>query len=124
MKSGSDYEAHRVLYLAVLGLPTAAFAGGFEFPDNGTEALGRGATFTAKADSPLAIEYNVGGLAQQRGTRLLFDSNLVFQNFKFQRAGTYPVENDVHGDAAAVQRRSPTRGPEPGRARSTRRSSA
>jgi long-subunit fatty acid transport protein len=76
--------------LAVCGLPTAAFAGGFEFPGNGTEALGRGATFTAKADSPLALEYNLGGLAKQRGTRVLFDSNLTFQTYEFTRAGVYP----------------------------------
>src|SRR6476660_7196136 len=85
---------HRIAILvALLGLPSVAFAGGFEFPDNGTEALGRGATFTAKADSPLALEYNIGGLAKQRGTKLLFDSNLVIQDFTFQRAGNYPVEN-------------------------------
>ncbi len=34
---------------SVLTLPSVAHAGGFEFPDNGTEALGRGAAFTAKA---------------------------------------------------------------------------
>lgn len=85
------------IVLALVGLPTAAFAGGFEFPDNGTEALGRGATFTAKADSPLAIEYNVAGLAKQRGTKLLFDSNLVFQDFTFQRAGGYPIESGPSG---------------------------
>ena len=85
------------LVLALTALPTAAFAGGFEFPDNGTEALGRGATFTAKADSPLAIEYNLAGLATQRGTRLLFDSNLVFQDFTFQRAGGYPIESGPSG---------------------------
>ncbi|MCU1282808.1 MAG: Long-chain fatty acid transport protein, partial [bacterium] len=76
------------IVLAVLGLPTAAFAGGFEIPDNGTEALGRGGTFTAKADSPLAIQYNVAGLAKQRGTNLLFDSNIVIQDYEFTRAGS------------------------------------
>lgn len=76
--------------LVALAIPAAAHAGGFEFPDNGTEALGRGAAFTAKADDPTAIEYNVAGLARQRGTRLLFDSNLVFNRYEFQRAGTYP----------------------------------
>jgi long-subunit fatty acid transport protein len=96
MKNGAIMKRTAII-LAMLGLPTAAFAGGFEFPDNGTEALGRGATFTAKADSPLAIEYNLGGLAKQRGTKLLFDSNLVFQNFTFTRAGTFPVENGASG---------------------------
>ncbi len=68
-------------------LPRAGHAGGFEFGANGTEALGRGGAFTAKADSPLALEYNVAGLGQMRGTRMLFDSNLIFSNYTFARAG-------------------------------------
>ena len=81
----------RVIAVALaVGLPSVVWAGGFEFPDNGTEALGRGGAFTAKADSPLAIQYNLGGLARQRGTKLLFDSNLVFNTYEFTRAGTYP----------------------------------
>jgi long-subunit fatty acid transport protein len=84
----------RVLALAALtalaALPTAAWAGGFEFPDNGTEALGRGGAFVAKADSPLALEYNVAGLARQRGTRVLIDSNLSFHTYEFTRLGVYP----------------------------------
>ncbi|HRI54731.1 MAG TPA: outer membrane protein transport protein [Pseudomonadota bacterium] len=77
----------------------AAHAGGFELPANGTEALGRGGAFTAKADSPLALEYNVGGLAQLRGTRVLFDNNLYFSEYSFQRAGgdsigAYPLVRD------------------------------
>ena len=75
---------------AAAAIPSAAYAGGFDFPDNGTEALGRGGAFTAKADDPTAIEYNIAGLAQQRGWRLLFDSNLVFNTYTFQRAGSYP----------------------------------
>src|SRR6185369_8597989 len=76
--------------LLLITLPTRAFAGGLEFPGTGTEPLGRGAAFTAKADDPTAVEYNVAGLARQRGTRLLFDANLVFSSFDFQRAGRYP----------------------------------
>jgi hypothetical protein len=68
-------------------LPGFARAGGFELGANGTEALGRGGAFTAKADSPLALEYNVAGFGQQRGTRMLFDSNLIFSTYTFQRAG-------------------------------------
>lgn len=76
--------------------PSFAWAGGFEFPDNGTEALGRGGAFTAKADNGLAIEYNVAGLARQRGTHLLFDANLSFHTYEFQRSGVYPGNS---GDA-------------------------
>jgi len=71
-------------------LPAIASAGGLEFPANGTEALGRGGAFTAKADDGTAFEYNVAGFARQRGTRLMLDLNLVFSTLEFQRAGVYP----------------------------------
>lgn len=88
-RSPAPFEAVPVaasLLLAGL-VPGTAAAGGFEMGANGTEALGRAGAFTAKADSPLALEYNVAGLAQQRGTRVLFDSNLFFSDYRFQRAG-------------------------------------
>lgn len=84
-------SAPRLALFGMLGLSLAAGsarAGGFEMGANGTEALGRGGAFTAKADSPLALEYNVSGLAAQRGTRMLFDSNLLFGEYRFQRAGS------------------------------------
>lgn len=68
-------------------LSSAAWAGGFELGANGTEALGRGGAFAAKADSPLALDYNVAGLAQLRGTRVVFDNNLFFSQYRFARAG-------------------------------------
>ena len=79
-----------LLVLAVLGWPSRASASGFEIPDNGTQALGRGGAFTARADDGTALEYNVAGLAGQRGTRLLLDSNLWFSSYSFQRTGAYP----------------------------------
>jgi long-chain fatty acid transport protein len=85
------------LAAAAAACPTAAFAGGFEFPANGTEALGRGGAFTAKADDATALEYNVAGLARQRGTRVMFDSNLVFNSMSFQRLGTYPDSTGMMG---------------------------
>lgn len=71
-----------------LGGSGRARAGGFEMPANGTEALGRGGAFTARADTPLALEYNVAGLGGQRGTRMVFDNNLFFGQYRFQRAGS------------------------------------
>ena len=77
--------------LLTLTLATSrARAGGFETPDNGTEALGRGGAFVAKADDGTAIEYNIAGLARQRGTRITLDGNFVLSDIAFTRAGSYP----------------------------------
>lgn len=67
-----------------------AHAGGFEVPDNGAQALGRGAAFVAKADDGTAIYYNPAGLARQRGTRLFAGGNLFLHSYEFQRAGSFP----------------------------------
>ena len=40
----------RKYLLLILSLMTIALAGGFEYPGNGTEAVGRGTAFVAKAD--------------------------------------------------------------------------
>ena len=77
------------LALSALLAGAEARAGGFEVPDNGAEALGRGGAFVAKADDPTAIQYNPAGLAGQRGTRLLFDGKLVNAPYSFQRFGSY-----------------------------------
>jgi len=85
--------------VSVAGLRTErAHAGGFEAPGIGTEAMGRGGAFTAKADDGSALEYNIAGFARQRGTRLLLDLKLVINTYSFQRAGSYPVENDAGGN--------------------------
>ena len=76
--------------LAVLTAPRTARAGGFEIPDNGTEALGRGGAFVAKADDPTAIDYNPAGLAGQRGTRVLVDGHIISSSYGFKRYGAFP----------------------------------
>lgn len=78
------------IIVAITSFASLAWAGGFEFPDNGTEALGRGGAFTAKADDATAFQYNVAGFARQRGTRLLLDANIVFDDYEFQRSGVFP----------------------------------
>ncbi|MGH7297601.1 MAG: hypothetical protein ACRELB_21870, partial [Polyangiaceae bacterium] len=78
------------LALALGAIAAPAAAGGFEIPDNGTEALGRGGAFVAKADDPTAIDYNPAGLAGQRGTRVLLDGHVIGSSYAFQRFGTYP----------------------------------
>lgn len=87
MKRGAAIGSWLAVWLALGG---AAHAGGVEFPANDTEALGRGGAFTAKADDPMSVEYNVAGLARQRGTRSILDLNLVIGQLTFQRTGAYP----------------------------------
>ena len=67
-----------------------AYAGGFEVPDNGAQAVGRGAAFVAKADDGTAIYFNPAGLARQRGTRVYAGGNLFLHSFEFQRSGAFP----------------------------------
>jgi long-chain fatty acid transport protein len=74
-----------------------ARAGGFEVPDNGAQAVGRGGAFVAKADDGTAIYFNPAGLARQRGTRLYAGGNLYLHSFEFQRSGAFP---DDPNDAA------------------------
>lgn len=82
-----------LLLLALAFTAKPAAAGGFdELPDQGAEALGRGGTFTAKADDATALYYNVAGLARQRGTRIQLTTNVHFNTLTFQRAGSYPDE--------------------------------
>ncbi len=66
-------------------LPASASAGGMDYPDNGTEAVGRGGAFAVKADSGEALYYNPAGFARQPGLRLTLDSNFVLHHVKFQR---------------------------------------
>jgi long-chain fatty acid transport protein len=94
MHPSSKRFVHLASAAALLGAslvaPRDARAGGFEMPDNGTEALGRGGAFVAKASDPTAIEYNPAGLAEQRGTRLLLDGKWTLSSYEFQRFGTFP----------------------------------
>ncbi len=87
--SRRDLLALAVTVMALLRT-TTAWAGGFEIPDNGTEAMGRGAAFVAKASDGTAIYHNPAGLARQRGTHVLVNGNFFFHSFEFQRLGAFP----------------------------------
>lgn len=74
--------------IALVSLPAAAYAGGFEIGDNGTRALGRAGAYAASADEPSAIYYNPAALTRVRGTHAtlnlhLFDNNTTFQRDPF-----------------------------------------
>ena len=65
---------------------TSAHAGGFEIPDNGARAVGRGGAFAVRADDLTAILHNPGGLSRLRGTRFLYSHNLIWEPVSFERA--------------------------------------
>lgn len=72
--------------LAWAGTLGTARAGGFEIPDTGARAAGRGGAFTVGASDLTALHYNPGALAKFRGTTFLYNHSLVFHNTRFQRA--------------------------------------
>lgn len=51
---------------ALLIVSGAAYGSGFALPEQGAKAVGMGGAFTATADDPSAIYFNVAGIAQQR----------------------------------------------------------
>ncbi|MBK7583502.1 MAG: outer membrane protein transport protein [Myxococcales bacterium] len=57
-----------------------------DFPDTGTEPLGRGGAWVARATNPLATFQNPAGLAGQR-TGVLGNVHLVFNKVCFERKG-------------------------------------
>ncbi|MEX1364504.1 MAG: outer membrane protein transport protein [Nannocystaceae bacterium] len=70
----------------MLGAPTVAHAGGFEVPDRGARALGRGGANVVGAVDGTALHYNPGALAKQRGTRFTYNHALVWHDTRFTRA--------------------------------------
>lgn len=84
-----------VALCAVLLLPSSAVrAGGFEFPDNGVRALGRGGAFVARADDPTAIYHNPSGITRLTKPTLLLDLNISHVDYGFQRAATRRTTRD------------------------------
>jgi len=70
--------------LSSLAMANSAFASGIETPDSGTVQLGRGATYVARADDPLAAAFNPAGLAFQK-SGVYVGAHLMFQNRCFSR---------------------------------------
>jgi long-subunit fatty acid transport protein len=87
------------LAATIAGWPDTAMAGGFEIPDTGARAAGRGGAFTVGASDLTALHYNPGSLAKFRGTTFLYNHSLVFHNTRFERA---PLA-DAWGDDAGTR---------------------
>ena len=99
----------------MLALPSAAFAGGFEFPDNGTEALGRGGAFTAKADSPLGARVQRRRPGASSAARACsFDAQPGLPQLRRSSAPAPIPTRTTRPAAAAVRRPALPEGDEPG----------
>ncbi|MFO0750588.1 MAG: outer membrane protein transport protein [Myxococcota bacterium] len=79
-----------------------ARAGGFEIPENGTVALGRGGAFVARGDDPTALVLNPGALVRMSGTHLLYNHVFVWEHSTFTRqASQLPPGTDYGFDPLA-----------------------
>src|SRR2546427_7893480 len=61
----------------LVGLTTAAFAGGFSFTEHGAAASGKANAFAGEANDPSAIFYNPDGITQLPGTQLISSTSIV-----------------------------------------------
>jgi hypothetical protein len=82
---------------ALLSGPAAA-SNVTEFPDNGSEQMGRGGAWLARASDPLATLYNPAGLAGQP-TRITLQVNVPFEQTCFHRMRD---PNDTTQDTALL----------------------
>jgi long-chain fatty acid transport protein len=71
-----------------------AGAVGFEYPDNGAVAEGRGGAFVARASDPTALIHNTAGIMGLPGVQIALGTNVSFWSNCFARAGNYPSDAD------------------------------
>ncbi len=75
--------------LALVFVNGTAHAGGFEYPENGSAAMGRGGAYVARASDPSSLMLNTAGMMGTQGVQITLSSNLAVLNHCFQRAGGY-----------------------------------
>src|SRR2546426_7621441 len=72
----------------LVGLTTAAFAGGFSFTEHGAAASGKANAFAGEANDPSAIFYNPAGITQLPGTQLMIGTSIVKLDSTFRSSTT------------------------------------
>jgi len=73
---------------SLVGLTTAAFAGGVSFTEQGAAASGKANAFTGEANDPSAIFYNPAGITQLPGTQLMIGTSIVKLDSTFRSSTT------------------------------------
>ncbi len=81
--------AFLLIALGIAMVPSLALAGGLEYTAAGAQALGRGGAVAARADDPMVLAYNPAGLAELRGTQLLFNFNVAMMDACIDPIGYY-----------------------------------
>ena len=74
------------LLVGGLTLSHDAAAGGFEIPDHGARAVGRGGAYAVGAKDLTATYYNPATMAKFRGTRFMLSHNSIHQAMTYTRA--------------------------------------
>src|SRR5438132_2743098 len=74
----------------LVGLTTAAFAGGFSFTEHGAAASGKANAFAGEANDPSAIFYNPAGITQLPGTQLMIGTSIVKLDSTFRSSMPTP----------------------------------
>jgi long-chain fatty acid transport protein len=88
----------RMMVLVAALAPGVAAAGGFEVPDNGVRAVGRGGANAVGVSDLTAAHYNPGALARLSGPLVVtIDDNLFFHHESFQRAQLDPGWGPPYG---------------------------
>jgi len=72
----------------LVGLTTAAFAGGVSFTEQGAAAVGKANAFAGEANDPSAIFYNPAGITQLPGTQLMIGTSIVKLDSTFRSSTT------------------------------------
>lgn len=68
---------------------SSAQAGGLEYNGAGARALGRGGAFAARADDPMALQYNPARMVDLEGSQLLLSINAALYDVCAARSGNF-----------------------------------
>lgn len=96
-------NARRLAALVAAGqlLATSAFSAGFEVPGNSAGGIGRGMAWTAAVDDGTALAHNPGALTRQKGLRLTYQHQLIWDNGTFTRSKSAIAQDDIAGTSSA-----------------------
>ncbi|HED05916.1 MAG TPA: hypothetical protein ENI61_04445 [Ignavibacteria bacterium] len=72
-----------ILSLLLL-LSESVFAGGFQINEHGAKAMAMGGAFTAIANNPSAMYYNVAGITQLKGFHLMLGTTMIVPEASFR----------------------------------------